>query len=185
MTHETQLPHVSSEGGPILIGDFVDLCHWNGSDLALYNHACTVESFAVMPIEFGGKRFLSWDFGGPGTAFLVKSEKTETVLLRYWSDSELSDSAIAGLVEVGDENIATTSFMVVSGRVLVIWAAEDARNILAPANGCGRPKGPSIEDAGYLILLNAGTYEVKSSHYFKNQIEVASLRLLRFEDTEE
>src|SRR3954463_13531142 len=96
----TQLPNVSSEGGPILIGDSTDLRHWNGGDLALYNVACAVEEFAVLPIELGGKSVLSWDFRGPGTAYLVRSQNTEAVFLRYWSDSELSDTAIAGLVEV-------------------------------------------------------------------------------------
>ena len=62
----TQLPHVSSEGGPILIGDSADLGHWNGSDLALYNQACAVEGFAVIPIEFDGRIVLSWDVGGGG-----------------------------------------------------------------------------------------------------------------------
>ena len=177
---KTQLPYVSSEGGPILIGDSADLRHWNEGDLALYNQACEVNGFAVMPIEFGGKRGLSWDFGGAGTAFLVRSENTEVVFLRYWSDSDLSDNAIAGLMKVDSENITTTSLAVTSGRVLVIWAAEDARNIVAPATGFGRPRGGAIE--GYFVSLDVGKYEVRSSHYFKDQIEVAILRLSRVED---
>ena len=109
----------------------------------------------------------------------MKSETTEVVFLRYWSGPELSDNAIAGLVEVANENIATASLTVTSGRVLAIWAAEDARNIAAPATGFGRPRGLAIEDAGYVVSLDVGRYEVKSSHYFKNQTEVAVLRLLR------
>src|SRR5438445_612522 len=129
----THLPHVSSEGGPILVGDSADLTQWNGSDLLFYKQACAVEDLAVMPIEFDGKSVLSWDFGGAGTAYLVKLEKTEAVFLRFWSNSELSDSDIVGLMEVGSVTIATGSLKVTSGCVLVIWAAEDARNILPPA----------------------------------------------------
>jgi hypothetical protein len=135
-----------------------------------------------MPIEFGGKSVLSWDFGGAGTAFLVKSGKTEAVFLRYWSNSELSDSAIVGLMEIGNETVATASLRISSGCALVIWAAEDARNIVVPAISVGRPRGLSIEDSGYFVSLDAGKYEVRSSHYFKDQIEVAILRLSRLED---
>src|ERR1051326_4152037 len=112
---KNQLPHVSSEGGPILIGDAIYLRYWNGSDLVSYNQACAVQEFAVRPIEFSGKSALSWDFGGAGTAFLVKAEKTEAVFLRYWAESELSDSAIVGLLEVRNETIATALLKVTSG----------------------------------------------------------------------
>src|SRR2546426_9733915 len=111
---KTQLSHVSSEGGPILIGDSADLRHWNGSDVALYNQACASDQFAVTTVEFGGKNVLSWDFGGAGTAFLVKSDKTEAVFLRFWSNSELSDTVITGLLDIGNDSIATASLTVTS-----------------------------------------------------------------------
>ena len=179
---KSQLPYVSSEGGPILVGDSADIRHWNGSDLSFYQQACAVKEFAIKPIEFGEKIVLSWDFGGAGTAFLVKSEKTEAVFLRYWSNSELSDNAIMGLMNIGDETIATASLIVTSGNVLAIWAAEDARNILEPTTKFGHPRGLSLEGSGYLFSMGTGKYEVKSSHYFKNHIEIASLRISRLED---
>jgi hypothetical protein len=179
---KTQFPYVSSEGGPILVGDSADLLDWNGSDLTLYNRACEVEQFGVIPIEFGGKTALSWDFGGPGTAFLVKSERTEAIFLRIWSDSDLSDNAMNELVEISNEYISTASLTLRSGRLLAIWAPEDATEIVAPADGFGRPTGLSMGGTAYFLSLDAGRYAVTSSHYFKNEDEVAALRLKRIDD---
>ena len=43
---------------------------------------------------------------------------------------------------------------------------SDARNVMAPASGFGRPRGLSIQDSGYFVSLDAGKYEVASAHYF-------------------
>jgi len=180
---QTQLPYVSSEGGPILIGDFDDLRYWNGNDSTLYTRACLVEEFSVMPIEFNGKNGLVWDFSGPGTAFLLKSGEIEAVFLKYWSDAELPDNSILDLFESGRGRVATASVSVKSGAVLVVWAAEDARRVVPPEAGLGRPKGFAIDGSGYLIQLAVGRYHAVASHYLKGQIEVAALRLRREETT--
>jgi len=179
---KTQLPYVSSEGGPIIIGDYNDLIHWNGSDLTLYNQACKVMGFALMPIEFSGKRGLFGDLVGRETAFLVKKGDAELVFIKYWSRPELSDSSLVELADVATESISSNSLAVMSGRVLIIWAAEDASKIVPPKTAFGRPKGLAIDGSGYFISLAVGNYKVDTSHYFKNEVEVAALRLRRLDD---
>ena len=176
---KTRFPYVSSEGGPIVIGDYNDLIYWNGSDQTLYSQACKVTEFALMPLEFGGKRGLIWNFSGPGTAFLVKKGDAESVFIKYWSRAELSDRALSELVDAGSEGISTNFLAVISGQVLIIWAAEDARKIVPPTTAFGRPKGLAIDGSGYFISLAVGNYQVQTSHYFKNEVEVAALRLQR------
>jgi hypothetical protein len=175
----TQLSHVSSEGGPLLLGDYENLRHWNGNDFALFQKACELRAFAVREIAFAGRTSLVWDFGGADTAYLAKSDPAATILLRYWSDTALSDTEIADLVQLDAESLATATLTVTSGRVLILWAAEDARDLIPPVSGYGTPKGLSIGDGGCFTQLPIGKYEAVASHYFKGKIEVAALRLVR------
>lgn len=177
----TQLSHVSSEGGPVLIGDYEDMHHWNGGEFSLYQEACQVKEFGVKEIAFDGKKSLVWDFGGAGTAYLAKSEPRTTMLVRHWSDGELPDSEIVGLATNPSAQIATATLTVTSGIVLLLWAAEDARQLVPPEAGFGNPKGLAIGDGGCFIALAPGRYEAVSAHYFQNQIEVAALRLTRLD----
>src|SRR5260221_4252352 len=60
------LPHVSSEGGPLILGDFDAVRKWRGmSDSAdHYDTACRlVERANPSPIALGSEDSVVWDFG--------------------------------------------------------------------------------------------------------------------------
>jgi len=65
------LPHVSSEGDPIILGDFEALHKWSG-DFESYGAACELlERGDPSPLSFAGAESVVWDFGGPGTGDII------------------------------------------------------------------------------------------------------------------
>src|ERR1700741_929341 len=108
------LAHVSSEGGPILVGDSRRILQWrgvdgNGLDYAL---ACAATESSQLGVIDGA--MIAWDFGGPGTGFIVASPAGFD-FVRVWVDRDLDDEMIRGLVSTIPFNATATKISVRSG----------------------------------------------------------------------
>jgi hypothetical protein len=88
------LPHVSSEGGPVLVADFEALRRWRGAfhDSGGYDRACeALGANTLAEIQVGDRRAILWDIGGPGTADIVVVSPSHISIVRIWPDASWSE----------------------------------------------------------------------------------------------
>jgi hypothetical protein len=177
-----QLPHVSSESGPILLGDFDVLRKWRGD---AYDSACQLlERSNPSQFPFGDGKSVVWDFGGPGTGDVVVVGESHISVVRIWPGANWTDEHTK-LVTVAS---ATARFSpavlahltIASGYLLALWAPEDASKFLSPHGPCGVP-GPrlSIGDGGTYVRVPCGTYEVTACEWQSDGFDITKLDLRR------
>src|SRR5688572_18491134 len=95
------LPHVSSEGGPIILGDFKAVRAWRGASDASddYEKACQLlERSNPSPLVFGQTEAVIWDFEGPGTGDIVMVSECHISVVRIWPDESWTDDHTASVV---------------------------------------------------------------------------------------
>lgn len=158
------LPHVSSEGGPILIVDAELLGNWRGIDGDDYRRACSVVESSQTPdggvVTINNGEGLVWNIGGPGSAFVIRNSGRLPALVRYWSNGDLTEEALRSIVtEIELERQKVLGHLnLSSGRVAIVWAVENGKALKLPSDE-GRIYGDtSIEDSGYMMKLPEGRY---------------------------
>jgi len=184
--HAVNLPHVSSEGGPIILGDFETLRTWRGI-AEHYDSACQLVRRAnPSPIPLGGADSLVWDFGGPGTGDIVVVSDTHVSVVRIWPDASWTEAETESVVV----SSATTRFgsavvaylTIRSGYLLVLWATEDASEFLPPRGEHGVPEpGLSIGDGGAYVRIPCGRYEITTCEWQTDNFDVTKLDLRRID----
>lgn len=183
------LPHVSSEGGPIILGDFETLRAWRGvSDPSgHYDTACElVERTNPSPIKVGSGNSLVWDFGGPGTGDIIVVNNKHISIVRIWPDASWTESETEAVIvasataRFGSELAAYLTIH--SGYLLALWATEDASGFLLPRGESGIPEpGLSIGDGGAYVRVPCGRYEVSACEWQAERFDIAKLDLRRTE----
>lgn len=172
---KTALAHVNSEGGPLIISDLERVNVWNGATSPeQYSLACSaISERDLATIRIGQVELALWDPGGPGTTFLIKRDSGLVYLVRFWANDELTDLQIAGLVDGVPPLSAEASLDVVSGQLLIIWAAEDCSSLSPPSADSGIPRDNlSMGRTAFVMSVLPGKYTVGVSKYMKNDIEV-------------
>jgi hypothetical protein len=185
-----RLPHVSSEGGPIILGDFEALRGWRGiSDSSgHYEAACQlVERANPSPIAVGGADCLVWEFGGPGTGEIVLVSDTQLSVVRIWPDGSWTEAETeAAVISAATARYGTArmaQFTIKSGYLLALWATEDASAFLAPHAAQGVPQpGLSIGDGGTYLRTPCGRYEVTACEWQAGNYDITKLDLRRTTD---
>jgi len=178
-------PHVSSEGGPILIGDFKALLSWRG--VANEHDYLSLDPILAVAdpnqIVLNGNRSIVWSFGGSGTADLVKLAHNRLSIVRIWPDSRLTraqvDEAIAIAAGTEHNPKAVGRIDISCGYLLAIWAPEDAASIRFPpdpSKGNGIP-GLSMGGAGAYVEFPSGQYEVEASDWKGRDHNITKLDL--------
>lgn len=181
------LPHVSSEGGPIILGDFQALRGWHGisNSSAHYKTACQlVERANPSPIAFGGVDSLVWEFGGPGTGDIVVVSDTHTSVVRGWPDTDWTEteteSAVVAAATARFGATVVAHLTITSGYLLALWASEDASEFSEPCGAHGVPDpGLSIGDGGAYVRIPCGRYEVTSCQWQTDKFDVTKIDLRR------
>lgn len=155
------LPNVSSEGGPLLIGDHLAFANWAGceGDGSDYDRACN-----AAPHERAGtlgNRILVWDIGGPGTAYLTHYSAKEFTLMRVWSDFDFDDQYLQtalGRCLIGEDSI---SVEFTTKSAVVLWAPESAIGMALGTAEHGVPSGDwSMGGTAYYFPITPGRYVV-------------------------
>jgi hypothetical protein len=183
------LPHVSSEGGPIILGDFEALRAWRGiSDSSShYDTACQLmENANPSPIAVGGGDSLVWSFGGPGTGDIVVVNNKHISVVRIWPDASWTESETeAAVVSSATARFGSTTvghLTVNSGYLLALWATEDASEFSSPRGEDGVPEpGLSIGDGGAYVRVPCGRYEVTACEWQEEKFDVTKLDLRKAE----
>ena len=166
------LPHVSSEGGPILIADFDALRSWKGvfHESGDYERACTkLGADTLAEIQVGSRKALVWDIGGPGTADIVLVNPKHISIIRIWPDGSWSDQDCeravlsAAAERFGSEELA--QLHIHSGYLLALWAPEDMSAGGNPSGESGIPDDLSIGDGGAFVKVPAGCYSVTACEW--------------------
>ena len=162
------LPHVSSEGGPIILGDFDTLRGWRGvSDSSRHYDTACQQSQRANPavMTFDSAEVVIWNFGGPGTGDIVRG-RTDSHF-----PSSVSGRTLLGAIEQTEATIissATARFgsavmahlTIFSGYLLALWAPEDLSECPAPIRTEGVPEPLSIGDGGAYVRVACGRYQV-------------------------
>ena len=149
------LPHVSSEGGPIIVGDFEASRAWRRTYFSYDSARRLVRPANPRPIALGGVISLVWDFGGPGTGYIILASDTHVSIVRIWPNETLteaeSESTVVSLATERFDTEIITQLTVFSGYLLDLWAAEDASEFSPPRGAQGVP-GPGLR------IADGGTY---------------------------
>lgn len=166
------LPHVSSEGGPILVADFDALHSWRGvfHDSGDYERACeTLGADTLAEIQVGSHHAVVWDMGGPGTADIVLVSPNHISIVRIWPDGSWSDHECeqavmsAATERFGTEELAQLSIH--TGYLLALWAPEDMSGGGSPSGADGVPEDLSIGDGGAYVRVPSGRYTVTACEW--------------------
>jgi hypothetical protein len=156
---------VSTEGGPLLIGDRELALNWRGvfGDGVDYKRACeAIETNAPIrgaQIEVNGMAAIVW--GVPtGTAEAWRRTTDSLILSRPWFDVEADiDSVGYRLANLPAQNLVRLgSFDLKAGWLLIVWAAEDATDIIKIAPADALALDLSVGQAGLIATLPAGRY---------------------------
>ena len=183
------LPSVSSEGGPIILGDFEALRAWRGisGSSSHYDTACEfVERANPSPISMSGVDCLVWDFGGPGTGDIVVVSDKHISVVRIWPDASWTESESDSVVvssatsRFGEAIIAHLTIS--SGYLLALWATEDASEFSAPCGTQGFPDpGLSTGSGGAYVRVPCGRYEITACEWEEDKFSITKLDLRRTE----
>ena len=181
------LPHVSSEGGPILLGDFETLRTWRGASDSSdhYDTACKLlERSNPSLLAFGGAESVVWDFGGPGTGDIVVVSESHISVVRVWPDDSWTDDHTASVVIASATARLGTAVMahvsITSGYLLALWAPEDASEFSSPQDSRGVPTpGLSIGDGGAYVRVPCGRYEITTCEWQSDECDITKLDLRR------
>ena len=181
------LPHVSSEGGPIILGDFAALRTWRGVSGSSnhYDTACQlVQSTNPSPITFGGVESIVWDFGGAGTSDIVVVNDSHISVVRIWPDASWTETETettiisSATARFGKSVIANLTIS--SGYLLALWATEDASEFSSPLNAQGVPRpGLSIGDGGAYVRIQRGRYDITACEWQTDKFDVTKIDLRR------
>jgi len=180
-----ELPHVSSEAGPILLGDFDVLRKWRGDS---YDAACQLLNQSnPSQLPFGNGESVIWDFGGPGTGDIVVVSESHISVVRIWPDASWTDEHTTSVIVAS----ATARFgaavlahiTITSGYLLALWAPEDASKFCSPHGASGVPgPGLSIGDGGAYVHVPCGRYEVTACEWQADVFDITKLDLRRVND---
>jgi hypothetical protein len=180
------LPHVSSEGGPIILGDFEALRKWHGiSDLSNhYDTACQlVERANPSLITLGGADSLVWEFGGEGTGHIVVVSDTHISVVRIWPDASWTvaetESVIVSSATARFGTAVMAHLTITSGYLLALWATEDASEFSPPRGAQGVPE-PGSHDGAY-VRIPCGRYEITACDWKTGKFDVTKLDLRKTE----
>jgi len=178
------LPHVSSEGGPILVADFDTLCSWRGAfhDSGDYERACqTLGAATLAQIQIGSHQAIVWDIGGPGTADIVVASPSHISIVRIWPDASWSDEECEqAVVSAATERFGTEERAQLSIRtsyLLALWAPEDMSSGGIPLGEHGVPDDLSIGDGGAYIRIPPGRYSVTTCEWQTGTYDVTKIDL--------
>lgn len=184
-----RLPHVSSEGGPILLGDFEAFRTWRGASDSSdhYDIICQlVQRNNPRLLTFEGAESVVWDFGGPGTGDIVVVSDSHISVVRIWPDESWTDDHTASVVLASATahfgTIVMAHVSIVSGYLLALWAPEDASQFSAPQDNRGVPApGLSIGDGGAYVRVLCGRYAVTACEWQTDEFDVTKLDLRRID----
>ena len=182
------LLHISSEGGPIILGDFDAFRTWRGSNSDQYDAACSfLELTNPSRIALNGADVLVWDFGGPGTGDVVVVSDTHISIVRIGLNEDWTEAVTESVIvssatkRYGTEAVATLTIS--SGYLLVLWAPEDASEFLPPCGLQGIPSpGLAIGDGGAYVSISCGNYEVTTCEWQTDEFEITKLDLRKSND---
>jgi hypothetical protein len=173
------LPTVSSEGGPILIGDLERVRKWRGVDETGtspdYLLACNkVRSSAFANID---DSLLVWNFGGPGTGFLVRTNEMIS-FIRVWANEEVTDHMIIELTRKIEFSPAENHLRIFSGTIVFLWAPEDGRSIAITNGDSGVPSGDFCMDGtAFFMKVGQGVFGIESAASENGDLQFKALRM--------
>lgn len=177
-------PHVSSEGGPVLLSDFDALRSWRGAyhDPGDYERVCeTMGDEPLTQIQVGAHHAIAWHIGGPGTADIIQVSPTHISIVRIWPDASWTENdcdqaAFAAACErFGEHELARLSIS--SGYLLALLAPEDMSAGGDPSGDLGVPEDLSIGDGGAYVRLQTGCYVVTACEWHADIYDVTKIDL--------
>ena len=182
-----ELPYISSEAGPIIVGDFETLRAWRGfSDSSDdYDNACQLlKSSNPSPLAFGRTESVVWEFGGPGTAYIVVVSDYHISIVRIWPGEGWTDDQVTSVVIDSATDrfgaLVMAHVTIESGYLLALWAPEEATAFSAPQGGRGVPDpGLSIGDGGAYVRVPCGRYEVTACEWQTDEFDITKIDLRR------
>lgn len=176
------LPYVSSEGGPIIIGDHEALKIWRGNTHggSHYKLACDSNEFSnFTKIDFEDRSAILWGTEGIDTTWLVKIPHG-LALVRYFADEILADDRLLEIA-TNDEPAtfgAPISIDIPSGVVLIAWAPEDISGLSIPVGDSGIPDGElSMGHTAMYQRVKSGPYIVSRSTFKTSDVEFAVMKI--------
>ena len=173
------LPTVSSEGGPILVGDYERIRKWKGVEDGGADYSLACSQVAASNVNAIDDHLLVWDFGGPGTGHVLFRDEAFT-LIRTWADKEMNDAVVLQLSKDIAFQPTETRLFISSGIVVFLWAPENGSSIESLAGQSGTPPGDfSMGGTVHFQRAQGGTFQVHSAQGRRGDIEFTAIKLIR------
>ena len=151
--------NISSEGGPILIGDADAVRRWRGIEEGGGDYQKSCDAVVRNGIISLAEDLAIWDVGGPGTAFIWRER--DLFAVRTWSDGALDIGACGKLVAKALFCPSSLQISVPSGVLVLMWAPEDGSTIRSFCGDYGVPDGDfSMDGTVHFEKMRACTCDV-------------------------
>jgi hypothetical protein len=174
---DSKLPYVSSEGGPLLIGDAGSLRDWHGAfgDQSDYNRACEIVREKRVGCLNG--RILVWDIEGAGTAFLIHYDSETFHLVRLWTDDDQDDDSIRGMIRLTKPTGERSLFRLTSSPAIIVWACEETTGMIIGSDAIpGVPSGDwSMGGTVYCFPVTPGQYSAEVGRFDRENIAITTV----------
>jgi hypothetical protein len=176
---QTPLPTVSSEGGPVLIGDHARILKWRGIEEGGRDYRIACDKVADSALNVIDAQLLVWNFGGPGTGELL-FQNTDLIFVRTWADRETNNNDVIRLADNITFRPTDIHFSLSSGIFVILWAPEDGASITSMVGDCGFPVGDfSMGGTAWFQRAENGPYKVYSADGKFDDIEFTAVKLKR------
>jgi hypothetical protein len=134
------LGHVSTEGGPLLVGDRDDVVSWRGVEEPGDDYRRACEVLDLQPTAGGGTvpvgagAGVIWDMP-TGTAHVWRRRPNEIVISRAWVDADQNMASFLASLPLEDP-VPLGDLIVRSGWIVVLWAAAEGAGVadVAPSD---------------------------------------------------
>jgi hypothetical protein len=149
--HPEPIGHVSTEGGPLLLGDRASLVRWTGSEGDDYERLTTAFAASEPPaVEIHDDEIEALAWSVPtGTTDVWRVWPTSILLTRSWLGDSDGDSLRLAAAPFAPDAPALGRVRITSGWLGVMWAAETGSD-------------PSVGHSALSVALEAGDYECLS-----------------------
>ncbi|WP_309387774.1 hypothetical protein [Cerasicoccus frondis] len=159
-TKKQPIPAVSSEGGPILVGDLNRIKKWSGIESGGQDYDTLCEISIGKEIVSLDTSLLSWDMQGAGTVHLSLKER-EVTLVRFWSDIPITHELIDLIAET--EEFVDTEYRLSTPSKCIgfLWSPEDGRTLEELEEKHGIPEGDfSMRGTAYYFKEGSKAFRI-------------------------
>ena len=176
--HFKQVGYVSTEGGPLLVGDYKVLTKWNGCETEDYDtllEDCMAPEDCIYNVE--KQEIVVWEPEGGAIISIHKDDKNNLILIKSFEDIRKNNKYVGC---IGKDETIIGQIEISSEAILVIYATESGA-LLEPLIGDEVTRltgGLVFGDSALAIPIPNGTYHCVADFVFGSNDELYQAKRL-------